>query len=170
MSETGKNKLEDDSGGRKLPKRQSIHHSGVSMPRSLFAQLDRIAKLVTLRGRVELLVLSITIVLDMCEDHSKRYLPDVILRYDKNRPTKEVAANISVESRMQRAGTHFSRTLEERIARLIKPIGWSRNQFIIEAVKTIVQWCEDPSARTVPVVVLLYDAATSPAVKLKRRP
>jgi hypothetical protein len=167
MSQPKKNNAELDAGGLPIRQRKPIHDSGVSMPRALFARLDRIVKLVELRSRGELLMVSLTIVLDMCETRAKRYLPDVVLRYDKNRPTKEDSPKISAASRSQRCGTHFSRTLEERIATITKPIGWSRNQFIMEAAKTIVQWCEDPSTRTIPLVVLLYETALAPAVPLK---
>jgi hypothetical protein len=167
MSQREKNDVEADEIGQKIRLRKRIHHSGVSMPRALFARLDRIVKLLELRSRGELLILSVTIVLDMCETRAKRYLPEVVLQYDKNRPAKEDAPKISAASRSQRCGTHFSRTLEEGIATIIKPIGWSRNQFVMEAVKTIVQWCEDPSARTVPLAALLYETALAPAVPLK---
>ena len=166
MSQTEKNNL----AGREITKRKSIHDSGVSMPPSLFARLDRIVKPASLRSRGELLVLSVTIVLDMCEDHSKRYLPEVILQYDANRPAHVDVPKFVAGEGVMRAGTHFSRALEERIAVIARRIGWSRNQVVMEAVKTIVRWCEEPSTRRVPLVALLYDTAVGPAPKLKRKP
>jgi hypothetical protein len=141
------------------------------MPKPLFARLDRIWKHVDLRSRGELLALCITIMLDMCEDHTKRYLPSIVALYDERRPLKE-DPRIANLSGTQHCGTHFDRTLEERIAAVVRPIRWSRNQFITEAANTMVSWFEYPSMRTIPLVALLYDTGISEAVqvKLKRKP
>jgi len=169
MSPTQKKHAEPGGGGAGG---RTIHESGVTMPRSLFARLDRIVERAQLRSRGELLLLGLTIILDMCEDSAKRYLPDLVLQYDKNRPENEVEPRISNPSKAQRCGTNFSQALEDRIKAAVRPIGWSRNQFIIETARILVEWCENPAARGVPLVVLLYETAIAYTVplKLKRKP
>jgi hypothetical protein len=157
----------------------TIHESGVTMPHSLFDRLDRVLANAQLWSRGELMLLGITIIIDMCESPAKRYLPDMVLQYDKRRPSHEVKLPTSTLPKMKKLGTqvkklgtHFPRATEERIKAIVKPIGWSRNQFINETTRIIVEWCEDPSSRVLPVVVVQYDAVrayTSP-LKLKRHP
>lgn len=167
MSQRERKKMDGGDGRSRMTRRERIHHSGLRMPRSLFVRLDRIIKHVAVHSRGELLALSLTIILDMCEDPTKRYLPPIIALYDKRRPPIRVEPDIDTLSGAKYCGTHFDRILEERIAAIARPIRWSRNQFIIEAVNTIVLWCEDPDTRTVPLVALLYDTALSSSVQIK---
>jgi hypothetical protein len=152
-------------------KSNPIHESGITMPRSLFDRLNRILANAQLWSRGELMLLGITTIIDMCESPSKRYLPEFLLQYDKRRSSKAVKPPASDLPKAKKLGTHFNLATEERIKAVVKPIGWSRNQFINEATRIIVEWCEDPSTRVLPVVVVLYDAVrayTSPS-KLKRQ-
>ena len=165
MSRTQKNNLAGMSG-------RTIHESGVTMPHSLFERLDRILANAQLWSRGELMLLGITTIIDMCASPARRYLPDFVLQYDTRRPSKEVKPPSSTLPKVKRLGTHFPQATEERIKSIVKPIGWSRNQFINETTRIIVEWCEDPSSRVLPVVVVQYDAVrayTSP-LKLKRHP
>jgi hypothetical protein len=152
------------------------HNSGLTMPRLVFSRVDRVVKHLVkhsqLRSRGEFMVCGTTDILDMCEDRSKRVVPEVVLRYDAFRTAEEEEPKIANPAKAQRCGTHFSRQIEERISAVVKRIGWSRNQFIVEAMKTIVDMCEDPSKRVLPLVVILHDAARAydVPVKLKRTP
>jgi metal-responsive CopG/Arc/MetJ family transcriptional regulator len=169
MSKNKKNKATTmKNGGRKGAQGSSIHESGIDMPKALFVRLDRIVKQLAAQSRGELMAACLTILLDMCEDRAKRYLPELVVRCDESEPLKE-ALRISHLTGTRRCGTHFTRALEERVSRIAKRIGWSRNQVIIEAIRTVVQWCEDPSTRVVPVVAWFYDASVAPSVNLKRQ-
>jgi metal-responsive CopG/Arc/MetJ family transcriptional regulator len=158
-----------DDGGRGGSRSKS-HDSGVSMQRSLFWKVDQMVKHLQLRSRGEFITIGTTAILDMCEDRTKRVVPEVVLRYDGFTPSKQEEPKIANPRKAQRCGTHFSRELEERIAAVVKHIGWSRNQFVGEAMKTILDMCEDHTKRVVPIVVIIYEAARAydPPVKLKR--
>lgn len=156
-------------GQKKGSSGRTIHESGLTMPRSLFARLDRIVKHAGLRSRGELLLLGVTTILDMCDDPTKRYLPEVCINYDKNSPVDE-DLGIANPAKPQRCGTHFEISVEDRIQAVIKRIGWSRNQFIWMTAQTMVDWCEDPTTRTVPDVVLFFETAREDVpLKLKRK-
>jgi hypothetical protein len=148
------------------------HASGLTMSRLLFARVDRVVKQLRLPSRGEFMITATTEILKMCEDRKQRFLPELVVRYDDLRKPKTEELNIDNPLGAQRCGTHFSIETEERIAIAVKRIGWSRNQFISEAMKTIVDMCEDPNKRLLPIVVILHDAAlaySAAPIKLKRK-
>ena len=104
------------------------------------------------------MITATTDILNMCEDRRKRVLPGLVVRYDNLRKPKMEKLQIDNPEGAQRAGTHFTIQTEKRIANLVKGIGWSRNQFITEALQTIADMCEDPGPRLLPIVVTLHNA------------
>lgn len=140
------------------------HASGITAPRLLFARVDRAVKDLQLSSRGDFMTAATTALLNMCSGDriELRRLPSIVKRYDELRKRKRVG-KIQIEdpNGAQRCGTHFSVETEERIAEVVKKIGWSRNQFIGEALKTIVDMCEDPETRNLPLVVILHDAAVN---------
>jgi hypothetical protein len=165
-------KLQKKNGRRAIANQATTHESGVSMASWLFFKMDRLVQLLEFRSRGDFLILGTTIVLDMCEDRTKRYLPEIVLKYDALRTPRNEELQIATPEKPQRCGTHFSRGLEDRIAAVVKHVLWSRNQFVGEAMKTIIEMCEDPSKRVLPIVVIFYDAARAYTVPiaLKRKP
>ena len=110
-----------------------------------------------------------TQILNMCDDRNQRDLPELVARYDKLRPPKPEETPVDNPHGAQRCGTHFKVETEKRIAAAVKRIGWSRNQFISEAMRRIVDMCEDPSQRLLPIVVILHDAVKKPPARLPSR-
>jgi len=148
------------------------HDSGLTMSRLAFARVDRVVKQLGLPSRGEFMIVAINDILNMCEDRAQRFLPELVVRYDDLRKPKTEELKIDNPNKAHRCGTHFSLQTEERIANAVKRIGWSRNQFISEAMKTIVDMCEDPKKRLLPIVVILHDAAmaySAAPLKLKRK-
>jgi hypothetical protein len=148
---------------------RNSHKSGLTMSRLLFARVDRLANELRII-RSEFMAASTTAILDMCRDRKKRVLPALVVRYDKVRKPKDkdfqerwdlVRSQLDNPFGAQRAGTYFTVETEERISEIVKQIGWSRNQFISEALRTLVDMCEDPEARRLPLVVILHDAAVN---------
>ena len=154
------------AGGQK----RATHSSGLTMSRLLFARVDQLAKQLGL-SRGEFMVAATTEILNMCEDRKQRFLPELVVRYDALRKPKIEELIVDKPNGAQRCGTHFRIETEKRIADAVKRIGWSRNQFISEAMRSLVDMCEDPDARQLPLVVILHDAVHkgSPGVTLHRR-
>ena len=147
------------------------HASGLTMSRLLFARVDRVVNQLRLPSRGEFMITATTEILNMCEDRKQRFLPELVVRYDALRKPKIEELIVDKPNGAQRCGTHFRIETEKRIADAVKRIGWSRNQFISEAMRSLVDMCEDPDARQLPLVVILHDAVHkgSPGVTLHRR-
>jgi hypothetical protein len=148
------------------------HASGLTMSRLVFARVDRVVKQLQLPSRGEFMITATTDILNMCEDRTQRFLPPLVVRYDELRKPNIEELKIDNPLAAQRCGTHFSVQTEERIATVVKRIGWSRNQFICEAMKTMVDMCEDSDKRLLPIIVILHDAAlaySAAPIKLKRK-
>ena len=82
-------KLQKKNGRRAIANQAATHESGVSMASWLFFKMDRLVQLLEFRSRGDFLILGTTIVLDMCEDRTKRYLPEIVLKYDALRTPKK---------------------------------------------------------------------------------
>ena len=138
------------------------------MSRLLFARVDQLAAQLGL-SRGQFMVTATAEILYMCENPKQRVLPALVVRYDQlNGPKMEGLDSDSLLG-AQRCGTHFRIETEKRIADAVQRIGWSRNQFISEAMKTIVDMCEDPDQRRIPLVVILHDAVKNPRQLLPSR-
>ena len=128
------------------------------MSRLLFARVDQLAAQLGL-SRGEFMVTATTEILTMCENPKQRVLPALVVRYDQLSNPKMEDLDIDNPLGAQRCGTHFKIETAERIASVVQRIGWSRNQFIGEAMKAVVDMCEDTSQRRIPLAVILLDAA-----------
>jgi hypothetical protein len=150
--------------------KRNPHASGLTASRLLFARVDRLVSELELPSRGDFMNTAVTEILNMCESH-KKFLPKLVSRYDGLRKPKDkdfkerwdlVRSQLEGNpSAAQKCGTHFTIQTEQRIAEVVKRIGWSRNQFISEALRTLVDMCENPEARRLPLVVILYDAAVT---------
>jgi hypothetical protein len=174
---TSQKKFEAPSKLASTAEENRSHASGLTMSRLLFARVDRVVAELSLQGpgvlpsRGAFMMGATVDILGMCEDQNQRFLPKLVVSYDVMRKDGKVPPELTIDNPLgaQRCGTHFSRGTEERIAAVVKRIGWSRNQFISEALRTLVDMCEDPSKRRIPLVVILYDAAAA-AKPAKLRP
>jgi hypothetical protein len=150
--------------------KRNPHASGLTMSRLLFARVDRVVEQLGL-SRGEFMITAATEILNMCEDRKQRWLPELVVRYDELRHPQKEELKTDDPQGAQRCGTHFRIGTENRIAAVVQRIGWSRNQFITDAMRRIVDMCEDPRTRRLPGVVILHDAERDAVpFKLRRRP